>query len=107
LYALLVVISCGQVYFSIYIPDKISHVINLAEEFNNPDIPNPTSMQIFTDCALLVTYVVALVGITVVSSFLSNKLAAKYAFYIRHEIFVKVNKLSLEKINKLTISSII
>ncbi|GMO14813.1 MAG: hypothetical protein Ta2E_05380 [Mycoplasmoidaceae bacterium] len=101
LYLVLVIFLLCQVTFTLMIPVQISRVLHLTE------ISNPTAKQIALQCSLLGIYVVIISLLTVATSYISNHIACKFSVYLRSEIFIKVNKLSLSQINKISIPSII
>jgi hypothetical protein len=101
---LLIFLLLLQVFLTVLIPVQISFVTGLTD----PKRPNsPSSNEIATKCITLITYVIILSGLVVVTSYLSNHITSKFALYIRHETFIKVNKLSSAQINKISIPSII
>jgi hypothetical protein len=92
------------VFLTVLIPVQITFVTGLTDSKR----PNPPSgNEIATKCVLLITYVVLLSCLVVITSYLSNHITSKFALYIRHEAFIKVNKLSSAQINKISIPSII
>jgi hypothetical protein len=91
-----------QVFLTVLIPVQISFVTGLTAKAEPP-----SGAEIATKCSLLVIYVILLSGLVVITSYLSNHITSKFALYLRHETFIKVNKLSSAQINKISIPSII
>jgi ABC-type multidrug transport system fused ATPase/permease subunit len=101
----LVFLLIAQVYFILAIPQCISNVVDLVPTDGSSQAHKP--IVVAFRCLLLILYVVLLSGISVATTYLSNHITSKFAFYIRQKMFIKVNKLSLNQINKISIPSII
>jgi ABC-type multidrug transport system fused ATPase/permease subunit len=103
IYFVLVLVLLGQVFFTIFIPDRIANVVALVDgSFAKIDIN-----IIVEQCLLLFFHVIGLAITIILSNLFSTHIAAKYGMYIRHEMFVKANNIPLQKINELSVSSII
>ncbi|GMO16155.1 MAG: ABC transporter ATP-binding protein [Mycoplasmoidaceae bacterium] len=103
----LIIIGC-QVYFDLFLPDKIQMVMT---SFTYVPASNtwikPSVAKIWELAGYAICFVLGSLACGIVTVYLSSHISRNYAAYVRKNLFSHINTLSAEQIEKLTVPSLI